>query len=199
LIFAKQNNKMEKQTIVVKGMVCDRCIMVVKIEMENLGYESVDVSLGEVSFISASVYYKPGLEASLALHGFSLLENRKIKIIYEVKNWVNEVYSGDFDFPYSFRFTKFLTEKTGSEYNALSDAFISIEKKTIEQYVIEHRINKVKELLVYTSLTLADIAFKLNYNSVAHLSTQFKQRTGLVPSFFKTIKKQKDKIGFSDN
>jgi len=190
---------MEKQTIVVKGMVCDRCIMVVKIEMENLGYESVDVSLGEVSFISASVYYKPGLEASLALHGFSLLENRKIKIIYEVKNWVNEVYSGDFDFPYSFRFTKFLTEKTGSEYNALSDAFISIEKKTIEQYVIEHRINKVKELLVYTSLTLADIAFKLNYNSVAHLSTQFKQRTGLVPSFFKTIKKQKDKIGFSDN
>ena len=190
---------MEKQTVLVKGMVCHRCIMVVKNEMENLGYDSVEVSLGEVSFRNTLSYYQPALEASLALHGFSLLENKKIKLILEIKKWVNEIYSGDFDFPYNFRFTKFLAEKAGSEYDVLSDAFISIEKKTIEQYIIEHRINKVKELLVYTSLTLADIAFKLNYNSVAHLSTQFKQRTGLAPSFFKTIKKQKSGIRFSEN
>lgn len=190
---------MEKQTILVKGMVCQRCIMVVKNEMENLGYDSVEVSLGEVSFRSMPAHYKPRLEASLAIHGFSLLENKKIKMVSEIKKSVQELYNGDFDFPSNFRFTKFLAEKTGVDYEGLTEAFISIEKKTIEQYVIEYRINKVKEWLVYTNFTLADIAFKLNYNSVAHLSTQFKQRTGLTPSFFKKIKNQKIKIGFSEN
>jgi AraC-like DNA-binding protein len=85
------------------------------------------------------------------------------------------------------------------DYETISDAFIATEKKTIEQYIIEYRINKVKEFLVYSNLTLSDIAFKLNFNSVAHLSTQFKQQTGLTPSFFRDIKKQKAERAFSKN
>jgi AraC-like DNA-binding protein len=85
------------------------------------------------------------------------------------------------------------------DYTIISDAFISLENKTIEQYIIDYRINKVKELLVYSSLTLSEIAFKLNFNSVAHLSSQFKQQTGLTASFFKDIHKKKLATSFSEN
>jgi AraC-like DNA-binding protein len=85
------------------------------------------------------------------------------------------------------------------DYDVVSDAFIATEKKTIEQYIIQFRINKIKEYLVYTDLTLADIAFRLNFSSVAHLSAQFKQQTGLTPSFFKNIRRQKSETLFSPN
>ena len=105
---------------------------------------------------------------------------------------MEEVYNGEYDFPHGFRFSRLLAERLDKDYEAISDAFIKIENKTIEQYMIEFRINKVKELLVYSNLTLSDIAFKLNFNSVPHLSTQFKQQTGLTPSYFKELKKAKN-------
>jgi AraC family transcriptional regulator len=191
---------MQKQTIFIKGMVCNRCMMTVKSELENLGHHSVDVSLGAVSFISASeVQVHSELEERLSLLGFSLLEDKKTKMVKQVKALIEEVYGGNFDFPYSFRFSRLVTEQLGRDYDTISDAFIMAEKKTIEQCIIEFRINKVKEFLVYTTLTLSDIAYKLNFNSVAHLSTQFKQQTGLTPSFFKDIKSQKAKASFSAN
>lgn len=180
-------------------MVCNRCLMTVKSELENLGHQSIDVSLGEVSFTnSATGYDQDELENRLAMFGFSLLEDKKIKLAKEVKTLVEEVYGGDFDFPDSFRFSRLLTERLGKDYDAINDAFIATEKKTIEQYMIEFRINEVKEFLVYSTLTLSDIAFKLNFNSVAHLSTQFKQQTGLTPSFFKEIKRGKRGVGIFD-
>lgn len=179
------------QTIFIKGMVCNRCIMTVKAELEQLGYQSVEVALGEASFISPETYNQPELENRLSVRGFTLLEDKNLKVVKEVKSLVDEVYSGDFDFPETFQFSKLLAQRSGKEYESISDVFVATEKKTIGQYIIDFRINKVKELLVYTSLTLADIAFKLNFNSVAHLSKQFKQQTGLAPSFFKEIKKEK--------
>lgn len=181
-------------------MVCNRCMMAVKSELENLGHRSVDVSLGEVSFVrSAEGPNQHELESRLSLLGFRLLEDKETKMAKEVKTLIAEVYSGNFDFPYGFRFSRLLVERLNKDYDAISNAFIAAEKKTIEQYVINFRINKVKEFLVYSQYTLSDIAFKLNFNSVAHLSTQFKQQTGLTPSFFKEIKKQKAEVLFSSN
>ena len=120
-------------------------------------------------------------------------------MVKEIKQFVAQVYSGDFDFPERFRFSEFVKQKLQKEYDIISDAFIASEKKTIEQYIIDYRINKVKEFLVYSNFTLSDIAFKLNFTSMAHLSAQFKQQTGLTPSFFRDIRKQKAEKAFSRN
>jgi AraC-like DNA-binding protein len=190
---------MEQQTIFIKGMVCQRCLMTVETELQQMGHTPVKLSLGEVSFIINEAQDHAALEERLSLLGFSLLEDKKTKMTKQVKQLVEEVYSGDFDFPERFRFSELVKQRLQKDYDTISDAFIATEKKTIERYIIEYRINKVKEYLVYSNLILSDIAFKLNFNSVAHLSTQFKQLTGLTPSYFKDIKKQKAEAIFSSN
>src|SRR4051812_25510664 len=98
---------MEKQTIFIKGMVCNRCMMTVKNELESLGHHSVSVSLGAVSFISsAALHTQDELEKRLSLLGFSLLEDKKTKMVKEVKALIEEVYSGNYDFPDGFRFSR---------------------------------------------------------------------------------------------
>ena len=198
LCGAKKNN-MNQQTIFLKGMVCNRCLMTVKTELQEMGYTPVKLLLGEVSYISNEAQNPAALEERLTSLGFSLLEDKNVKTTKEVKKLLEKVYSGDFDFPDHFRFPNFIKQQFKKDYDAISDAFIATEKKTIEQYIIDLRINKIKEYLVYTNLTLADIAFKLNFNSIAHLSAQFKQQTGLTPSFFKNIKRQKSETTFSMN
>ena len=190
---------MEQQTIFIKGMVCQRCLITVESELKGMGHTPTKLSLGEVSFIADEAQEVAVLEERLSLLGFSLLEDKNAKTTREVKQLVQEVYSGNFDFPERFRFTEFVKQRLQKDYYAISDAFIAVEKKTIEQYIIDFRINKIKEFLVYSTLTLADIAFKLNFNSVAYLSTQFKQQTGLTPSFFKEIQKEKAEAAFSKN
>ncbi|HEV7329439.1 MAG TPA: AraC family transcriptional regulator [Flavisolibacter sp.] len=190
---------MEQQTIFIKGMVCNRCVMTVETELLQMGHTPVKLSLGEVSFLPNIAHDGTALEERLTLLGFSLLEDKNVKMTKEVKQLVEEVYGGNFDFPERFRFSDLVRQRLQKEYDAVSDAFIATEKKTIEQYIIDFRINKIKEYLVYTDLTLADIAFRLNFNSVAHLSTQFKQQTGLTPSFFKSIRRQKSETVFSQN
>ena len=186
--------------ILIKGMVCNRCVMAVKEELANLGHVPERVSLGEVTLSGSHERIdKTELKKKLHLLGFSLIEDRKLNVISDVKALVQEVYSGNYDFPEGFRFSKLVSERLGKDYDTVSAAFIEMENKTIEQYLIEYRLSKVKEFLVYTSLTLSDIAFKLNFNSVAHLSSQFKQKTGLTPSFFKEIKRQKTEVAFSAN
>lgn len=189
----------EQQTVYIKGMVCRRCLMTVKTELQELGHTPLHLSLGEVSFISNKTYSHSTLAKRLSLLGFSLLEDKKEKILKGVKQLVEEVYSGNYDFPIRFRFSDLIQKQLQKDYDTISDVFIATEKKTIEQYIIEFRINKVKELLVYTSQPLADIAFSLNFSSVAHLSAQFKQQTGLTPSFFREIRKQKTAAAFSKN
>jgi len=190
---------MEQQTIFIKGMVCRRCVMTVETELQEMGYTPVKLSLGEVSFITHHAHNPSALEERLSLLGFSVLEDKKIKMVKEVKQLIGEIYGGDFDFPERFRFSKYIEQRLQKDYDAISDTFIAMEKKSIEQYIIDFRIAKVKEFLVYSTLTLSDIAFRLNFNSVAHLSAQFRQQTGLTPSFFREIQKQKTGVIFSSN
>lgn len=190
---------MEQQTIFIKGMVCQRCLMTVETELKEMGYTPVKLSLGEVSFLANKAHDHVALEEKLFLLGFNLLKDKKAEMVKEIKELIKEIYGGDFDFPERFRFSELAKQHFQKDYNAISDVFIATEKKTIEQYIIEYRIDKVKEFLVYSNLNLSDIAFKLNFNSVAHLSSQFKQHTGLTPSFFREIKKKKAGVIFSSN
>lgn len=174
--------------IFIKGMVCNRCVMTVRNELERLGYAPVNVALGEATLSDKAD--KSEIAKALAPFGFSIIEDKKLSVVNAVKSLVAEVYSGNYDFPSKFRFGNLIKEP----YAAVSEAFIESEKKTIEQYIIEYRLQKVKELLVYSKLSLADIAFKLNFNSTSHLSTQFKQQTGLTPSYFRQIQNEKEEI-----
>jgi AraC-like DNA-binding protein len=107
---------------------------------------------------------------------------------------VAEIYGGDFDFPEPFRFSTYISEKLQRHYDNISSVFSIREQKTIEKYIIDFRIEKIKEYLVYTSQTLADIAFRLGFSSVAHLSRQFKTFTGFNPSYFKSLQAGKIQI-----
>ena len=180
-------------------MVCNRCVTTVKNELEKLGHRP-DVTLGKASFTSSMELQEEfNLAERLLIYGFSVLEDKGARIVKQVKSLVTEVYSGVYDFPVDFRFSRLLAGELGKDFQTISEIFISKEKTTIEQHMIQYRINKVKELLVYSNLTLSDIAFKLNYNSVAHLSAQFKRETGLTPSHFKGIKREKANAVFSVN
>jgi AraC-like DNA-binding protein/copper chaperone CopZ len=190
----------QEAKIFIKGMVCRRCVMAIEEAFEDLGHALVKVELGEVTVLNHDEKFdKAQLEKRLTALGFSLLEDRKVKMVNEIKALVAEVYSGDYDFPDAFRFSNLVRARWNKDYDAISDLFIALEKRTLEQYIIDFRINKVKEYLVYSQYTLADIAFKLNFNSVAHLSAQFKQYTGLTPSYFREIKKKKTEVIFSAN
>lgn len=192
---------MEKEIkLFIKGMVCNRCVMVVNHTLTSLGYMPSDVRLGAVTLpADANSPDQSLLEKQLAALGFDILEDPQTVLARKCKALVQEVYSGDFDFPVPFRFSALAKERLQTDYDRISDAFVAVEKKTIEQYLIGYRIDKVKEYLVYSNYTLADIAFRLNFTSVGHLSAQFKQQTGLTPSFFKTVKKEKSERIFSMN
>ena len=184
----------------IKGMVCQRCIIVLKTELEASGMIVVKAELGEVTVLTSSRAIETArIAEKLAPLGFQLLEDRKVKTVDAIRELVKEVYSGNFDFPYNFRFSDLLSQRLQKEYDSLSALFSLLEHKTLERYIIDYRIERIKEFLVYTSSTLSDIAFRLNYSSVAHLSRQFKQYTGLNPSHFKEIKKSRIQAGFSDN
>lgn len=181
---------LQKKKVSIKGMVCQRCISTIKSELEKAGFEASDIQLGEVT-LSTSLGAEEAnlLGEKLKLFGFSLVEDKNEKIVNQVKVLLKEVYSGEFDFSNNFRFSELAAERMGTEYEKISNVFSEMEKTTIEKNLIAYRTEKVKEFLVYADYTLADIAFKLNFSSVAHLSRQFKQQTGLTPSYFKEIRK----------
>lgn len=183
---------MPKTKLIVKGMVCNRCVMVVSNELQSLGYSTENVKLGEIHIMNEEIDLNK-VEERLSSFGFGLVQDQKVKLVNEVKKMVEDVYSGEYDFPNRFRFSD-LVKKRWNNYEMVSDAFIAIEKKTLETYIMQYRLDRAKELLVYTNDTLADIAFKLNYNSAAHLSTQFKQLTGLTPTHFKSIKTEREQL-----
>jgi AraC-like DNA-binding protein len=185
---------MQKTKLLVKGMVCNRCVMVVSNELQSLGYETENVKLGEVNIMNEKEINLNKVGERLGSLGFGLVQDQKIKLVNEVKKMVEDVYSGEYDFPNNFRFSD-LIKKRWNNYEMVSDAFIAIEQKTLETYIIQYRLDRAKEFLVYTDDTLADIAFKLNYNSAAYLSAQFKQFTGLTPSHFKSIKTEREQLG----
>ena len=179
--------------IYIKNMVCNRCIWVVQNEFDKLSINTKHISLGEVLLEeSLSDKQKKDLEAVIVPLGFELIDDKRSRIIEKIKNTIIDlVHYQDSDLKNNL--SDILSAELHHDYKYLSNLFSEIEGTTIEKYFIAQKIEKVKELLMYDELTLSEIAFQLNYSSVAYLSNQFKKVTGLTPSHFKQIKAKKRK------
>lgn len=177
--------------IYIKNMVCNRCKMVVKSEMEELGLFPLEVELGEVTLKNdLTEEEKKRVNDRFLELGFELIDDKKSRLIERVKNLVVELvhHSGE---NLNINVSEYLVQHIAMEYNYLSNLFSEVEGTTIEKFYIAQRIERVKELLVYDELSLSQIADQMGYSSVAYLSTQFKKVVGLTPSYFKTVKAAK--------
>jgi AraC family transcriptional regulator len=173
----------------IKNMVCPRCIRVVREEFQKLGLHTIRIELGEVEIQETpDNNLRDKVKAVLEENGFELIENQKIKIIENIKKAIIDlIYNETENTSKRIPLSRYLTKKIGFDYGYLSSLFSSIENLTIEKYFIHQRIERVKELLRYEEHTLSEIAYRLNYSSVHHLSAQFKQITGFSPSEFRRM------------
>lgn len=172
-------------------MVCSRCKMVVKSELEKLGLHPISVELGEIEIQEDNIdTQKDDLLKNLRALGFDIIDDKKRRISEKIKNLIIDLVHYKHN-EINVNLSDYLSQHLSQDYHALSSIFSEIENTTIEKYFISQKIEKVKELLVYDELTLSEIAFYLKYSSVAHLSNQFKKVTGFTPSYFKQMKDKK--------
>lgn len=177
----------------IKNMVCDRCKLVVRNELEKMGYHPVSVELGEaVLDREISPGEKKALDDRLHSLGFAIIDDKKSRLIEQIKKQIIELVHRK-NSRLSTNLSDYLSSRLNHDYNYITNLFSEVEGTTIEKYFIAQKIEKVKELLVYDELTLSEIAWEMNYSSVAHLSSQFKKVTGLTPSHFRQIREQKRK------
>lgn len=175
----------------VKNMVCNRCIMMLKSELEKFGLQPHSVKLGEADVDrELTPKEKKLLNESLHKIGFQLIDDKKTRLIEGIKAQIIESIYVSKE-PLKITFSEHLSQKFHQDYSALSKLFSEVQGMTLEQYVITQKIERVKELLVYDELSLSEIAVLLNYSSVSHLSKQFKKVTGLTPTHFKQVKEKK--------
>lgn len=180
-------------TIFIKNMVCNRCIMVVQNELNNLGIPAKQVTLGEIKFDNEiTAEQKSGIQQVLVPLGFEVIDDKKSRIIEKIKSTIIGLVHND-NREFKTNLSEILSSRLNHDYNYLSNLFSEVEGTTIEKYLISQKIERVKELLVYDELSLSEIAFRLNYSSVGYLSNQFKKVTGLTPSHFKEIREDKRK------
>lgn len=180
-------------TLHIKNMVCNRCIMVVKSQLETLGLHPISVELGIAVLpdkITDEIRHR--VKESLEPYGFELIDNRKTQLIEQIKSIIIELVHYN-ETGLKVNLSDYLASKLGRDYNSLSKLFSEVTNTTIEKYLIAQKIERAKELLVYGELSLNEIADKLNYSSAAYLSSQFKSVTGLTPSHFKQVKENKRK------
>lgn len=174
-------------------MVCNRCILVVEQELEKLGIHDHKVMLGEVETTHTINKEKiHSLQKNLGALGFELLDDSKTRLIEKIKNIIIQYVHHPDDENHQ-NFSDILSNALHKDYSYLSSLFSEVEGVTIEKYIINQKIEKVKELIIYDELSLSEIAFQLGYSSVAHLSSQFKKITGLTPSHFKKVGQNKRK------
>ena len=168
-------------------MVCHRCVMVIKQELQKLNLNSDQVSIGEVGFskpITDKQLFQ--LDKRLKEIGFELLDSQKQKQIEKIKYLlIKKVQSGELEEHFSI--TNYLSKAMNKDYSYISRLFSEVEGITIEHFFILQKIEKVKELIIYNEMNLSEISYQLGYSSVAHLSAQFKKVTGLTPSQFKKM------------
>ena len=172
-------------------MVCIRCKMVVKSELEKLGLHNITVGLGEAEIKEEiSAEQLASLRIALKKTGLELMDDKKNILVEKIKTIIIELvhYTDD---QIHINLSDYLSEKLNYNYTYLANLFSEVKGITIEQFYLAHKIEKVKELLVYDELNLTEIAWKLHYSSVAHLSNQFKKMTGLTPTYFKNLKNKK--------
>ena len=172
-------------------MVCIRCQLVVKSELEKLGLNYVYVKIGEANIkenISEEQIEK--LDKSLRKSGLELMDNKKSILVEKIKAAIIELvhYTED---QIKVNLSDYLSEKLNYDYTYLANLFSEVKGTTIEKFYLNHKIEKVNELIIYDELTLSEIAYKMHYSSVAHLSNQFKKFTGLTPSHFKELRNKR--------
>jgi AraC-like DNA-binding protein len=177
----------------IKNMVCGRCEMAVKTELEKMQIPILSMQLGEVEiYINLKESEKQALAKGLSVLGFELLDDKISKTVDRIKNLIIDLvhYQNE---KLKINLSTYLAEDLKQDYSTLSNLFSETEGSTIEHYFIAQKIEKAKELLLYNELTLGEIAILLNYSSVAHLSNQFKKVTGFTPSHFKKFEVVKRK------
>lgn len=169
-------------------MVSIRCKMKVKDELKKLGLHYVIVNLGVVEIMEdITTELREQLKIALLKSGLELMDDKKAMLIEKIKNIIIEMVHYSDKLP-DTNFSDYLSQKLNYDYTYLANLFSETEATTIEHFIILHKIEKVKELIMYDELNITEIAWKLNYSSVAHLSAQFKKITGLTPSHFKQLK-----------
>lgn len=172
-------------------MVSLRCKMLVKEELKKLGLQFVVVDLGTVEIMGDLTHdLHDKLKANLLKSGLELLDDKKSILIEKIINVIVEMIQYSDEMP-NVNYSNYISEKLNYDYTYLSNIFSEVKGITIQQFIIIHKIERVKELLLYDELNLSEISYKLNYSSVAHLSNQFKKITGLTPSYYKKLKKKR--------
>ncbi len=172
-------------------MVSRRCKMYVIDELKKLGLHYISVNLGEIDILeNISPQQQEQIKVALSKAGLELIDDKKAILIEHIKTIIiNLVHYSDEEIKTNL--SDYLSDKLGYNYTYLATLFSEAEGCTIEHFMIVHKIEKVKELIIYDELNLTEIAFKLHYSSVAHLSHQFKKITGLTPTFFKNLKRKR--------
>jgi AraC-like DNA-binding protein len=175
----------------IKYMVSLRCKMVVKEALEKLGLKYVILELGSVEVMKdLTEVEREKLRKILLKSGLELMDDKKAMLIEKIKNVIIEMVHYTDELP-KVNYSEYISEKLGLDYTHISKIFSEVKGITIEQFIIAHKIERVKELLLYDELNLTQISYIMNYSSVSHLSKQFKKVTGLTPSFFKQLKDKK--------
>ena len=178
-------------------MVCSRCKMVVKSELEKFGLTIITVGLGIVEILEESIEnQKQKLEKSLQLLGFELLDNKTSRTVERIKNLIIDLVHNQ-NTILKINLSQYLSQDLSQDYNTMSHIFSGVEGTTIEHYFIAQKIEKVKELMLYDEFSLSQIAHKMQYSDIAHLSNQFKKVTGFSPTTFKNSK-NKTRIHIED-
>lgn len=167
-------------------MVCNRCIMVVRQLLDKMNLTVVHVEMGEIQLLSISPKQQVELNDKLQQVGFEILNDKKRTQIEQVKKFLTAIVHKN-EIGEHFSISTFLSKKLNKEYSNISRLFSEVEGITVEQFFILQKIEKTKELLKYDELSLSEIAWKLGYSSVAHLSAQFKKMTGFTPGEFKKM------------
>lgn len=172
-------------------MVSLRCKMMVKEELKKLGLNYIVVELGMVEILEGiTLKQREQLKVNLLNSGLELLNNKKSILIEKIKNVITEMIHYSDELP-KMNYSDFISEKLNYDYTYLSNVFSEVKGITIQQFIIIHKIERIKELMLYDELNLTEISNKLHYSSVSHLSKQFKKITGLSPSFYKQLKQKR--------
>lgn len=171
----------------IKYMVSLRCKLFVKYELEKLGLHYTSIELGMIEIKeNISNKLKDQLKLNLAVSGLELLDNKKSILIDKIKNVIIEMIHHSDEVP-RVNYSDYISDKLGYDYTYLSNLFSEVKGITIQHFIINHKIEKAKELILYDELNFTEIAYRLHYSSVAHLSNQFKKVTGQSPSFYKKV------------
>jgi AraC-like DNA-binding protein len=182
---------MQTMKLYIKYMVSNRCKILVKESLKDLGLHFIVVELGVVEIMETLT--KPQLESLKAVlneSGLELMDDKRAMLIERIKTVIIEMVHHSDELPKS-NFSDFISDKLDHDYTYLANLFSEVQGTTIEQFIIAHKVERIKELIIYDEMNITEIAYKMNYSSVAHLSSQFKKVTGLTPTHFKQLKDKK--------